>query len=68
MSAVSRVLARPLSYLAWQRPFAEAKFAPVLRHNELATVRRALDVGCGPGTDTHHFAGVDYLGIDINED
>jgi SAM-dependent methyltransferase len=67
VSAAGRLLARPLSYRLWQTPFAEEKFAPVLRHNDLARVRRVLDVGCGPGTNTHHFAGVDYLGIDVNE-
>jgi SAM-dependent methyltransferase len=60
-------LAKPMSYRLWQAPFAEAKFAPVRRHNDLATVRRVLDVGCGPGTNTGHFDDVDYLGIDINE-
>lgn len=63
----TQVLARPLSYRLWMAPFAEAKFAPVLRHNDLTKVRRVLDVGCGPGTNAHHFAGVDYLGIDVNE-
>jgi SAM-dependent methyltransferase len=47
-------------------PFAEQKFAPVLAHNDLASVRRVLDVGCGPGTNTNHFAGASYLGLDIN--
>ena len=26
-----------------------------------------LDVGCGPGTNTHHFRHADYLGVDINQ-
>jgi SAM-dependent methyltransferase len=67
MSATGGPLSRPLSYRLWQAPFAEAKFAPVMRHNDMATIRRVLDVGCGPGTNTHHFAGVDYIGIDVNE-
>ena len=67
MAAPNEVLSRPLSYRLWQAPFAESKFAPVLANNDLAGVRRVLDVGCGPGTNTHHFAGVDYLGIDLNE-
>jgi SAM-dependent methyltransferase len=67
MSATSRVLAGPVSYRLWQSPFAEAKFAPVLKHNkDLDGVRRVLDVGCGPGTNTHHFEGIDYVGIDIS--
>jgi SAM-dependent methyltransferase len=55
-----------LVYRAWQAPFAERKFAPVREHNDLRRVRRVLDVGCGPATNTHHFADADYLGIDIN--
>ena len=26
-----------------------------------------LDVGCGPGTNSHHFEQSEYLGIDLNE-
>jgi len=66
MTATDRVLERPLSYRLWQAPFAEAKLAPLLRHNDLTRVRRVLDVGCGPGTNADHFAGSDYLGIDLN--
>ena len=54
-----RLLEQPLSYRLWQAPFAEAKFEPVRRHNDLGRVRRVLDVGCGPGTNTHHFAAVE---------
>jgi len=67
MNAAARFLARPLSYRLWQAPFAEAKFDPVRRHNDLSAVRRVLDVGCGPGTNAHYFASSDYLGIDLNE-
>ena len=67
MGAASKLLEIPLSYRLWQAPFAEAKFAPIRRHNDLAAVRRVLDVGCGPGTNARHFAGTDYTGIDLNE-
>jgi SAM-dependent methyltransferase len=50
----------------WQAPFAEKKFAPILAHNDMRQVRRVLDVGCGPGTNTPHFAHAQYLGIDHN--
>ncbi len=56
----------PFVYRAFQAPFAEAKLAPVKRHNDLPSVRRVLDVGCGPGTNARHFQGMDYLGLDIN--
>jgi len=62
----ARVMEIPWVYRAWQAPFQEQKLAPVLRHNDLATVRRVLDVGCGPGTNAPHFRGMDYLGLDIN--
>jgi SAM-dependent methyltransferase len=55
-----------LAYRVWQAPFAERKLAPLFAHNDLSRTRRVLDVGCGPGTNTHHFAGADYLGVDFN--
>jgi SAM-dependent methyltransferase len=55
-------------YRLWQTPFASTKLAPVLAHNDIRQARRVLDVGCGPGTNTHLFAHADYLGIDINPD
>ena len=64
--AVVRLLERPGVYLAWQRPFVASKLSPVWRHNERASIRRVLDVGCGPGTNTAEFAGLDYLGVDLN--
>ena len=60
------LLEQTVVYSLWQAPFAAEKLAPVLNHNDLRGVRRVLDVGCGPGTNTKYFAGQDYLGIDIN--
>ena len=54
-------------YRLWQAPYAERKLAPVLKHNDVRTVRRVLDVGCGPGTNTRHFAQTEYLGVDYNQ-
>lgn len=56
----------PLAYRLWQAPFVERKFAPVLAHNDLRTVRRALDVGCGPGTNARHFDRAVYIGADLS--
>lgn len=66
MDIATRSLERTLAYRLWMAPFAERKFAPILAHNELAGVTRVLDVGCGPGTNTRHFADAVYLGLDIN--
>ena len=66
MKAISRILGRPVSYRVWQAPFAGAKLEPLVRHNDLARISRVLDVGCGPGTNAGRFAGVDYVGIDLN--
>lgn len=63
-----KVLARRWVYELWQSPFAEAKLSPILSHNNLNEVRRVLDVGCGPGTNTRYFVHTSYLGIDINPD
>ena len=62
----ARVMEIPWVYRVWQAPFQEQKLAPLLSHNDLAAVRRVLDVGCGPGTNAPHFRGMDYLGLDIN--
>lgn len=66
MKLHARVMENTLAYRLWQAPFAEQKLAPLFAHNDVRTVRRVLDVGCGPGTNTHHFASADYLGIDFN--
>jgi trans-aconitate methyltransferase len=54
------------AYRLWQAPFAERKLAPLWAHNDVVRARRVLDVGCGPGTNTHHFTRADYLGLDFN--
>ena len=64
--AVVKMLERPSVYLAWQRPFVGTKLAPVWRHNDRSAIRRVLDVGCGPGTNSSEFEGLDYLGVDLN--
>lgn len=66
MSITSEIMEFTQAYRLWQAPFAEDKFAPVLAHNDLRQVRRVLDVGCGPGTNAHHFAEAEYIGIDCN--
>jgi SAM-dependent methyltransferase len=62
----SRLLGHSVVYRTWQAPFADRKFAPIQAHNDLASVRRVLDVGCGPGTNTAYFGRSDYLGVDMN--
>jgi len=66
MKLPARIMENTYAYRLWQAPFAEQKFAPILAHNDLRQVRRVLDVGCGPGTNTGHFMRTDYLGIDHN--
>lgn len=66
MKRYARLLDHSLAYRIWQAPFAERKLAPLFAHNDMRRVRRVLDVGCGPGTNTHHFASAEYLGIDFN--
>jgi len=68
MSLVDYLLEQTAVYRLWQAPFATAKLAPMLAHNDIDSVRRVLDVGCGPATNTHLFAQADYLGIDVNPD
>lgn len=66
MKMHTRLMEYDLAYRLWQAPFAERKIAPLFAHNDVARARRVLDVGCGPGTNTHHFAHADYLGLDFN--
>lgn len=68
MKRAARVMEHTLAYRIWQAPFAERKLAPLLGRGDLRAARRVLDVGCGPGTNTRHFAHADYLGIDHNPD
>jgi SAM-dependent methyltransferase len=56
------------AYRLWQSSHAAQKFAPIRAHTDLHRVRRVLDVGCGPGSNAHHFADAEYLGVDLNED
>jgi SAM-dependent methyltransferase len=63
---ISRIMEHTLAYRLWQAPFAEKKLAPVFAHNNLTLARRVLDVGCGPGTNSHHCERSEYLGIDLN--
>jgi SAM-dependent methyltransferase len=68
LSLKDAILGNSLVYRLWMAPFAEPKLRPVLSNNDLTTVRRVLDIGCGPGTNTRHFLNCDYLGIDSNEE
>ena len=65
-SGIVRIMENTLAYRLWQAPFAERKLDPIRASGGFDGIRRVLDVGCGPGTNTHHFAGADYLGMDIN--
>jgi SAM-dependent methyltransferase len=66
VKAAAKLLDWTLPYRLWQAPMADRKLAPLFAHNDVRAVRRVLDVGCGPGTNTRHFAHADYLGIDCN--
>ncbi len=54
-------------YRLWQSPLKDQKLRPFLRHNEVESIGRVLDVACGPGTNSELFTHTDYLGVDINE-
>lgn len=64
----ARALEVPLVYRLLQAPFQERKIAPCLAQLALTPQTRLLDVGCGPGTNAHHFAHTQYTGIDVNQD
>ena len=64
----ARIMEQPWAYRLWMAPFASQKLQPVRTHVDIAHVKRVLDVGCGPGTNTSIFSSADYIGIDINPD
>lgn len=66
MSTLDLIMRQALAYRLWMAPFAEKKFAPIVARNDMSRVRRVLDVGCGPGTNTNYFLNAEYLGIDLN--
>jgi len=68
MSLRASLMEHPLVYRLWQAPFAEKKLAPFFSHNDMRSMRRVLDVGCGPGTNAAHFSQTEYVGVDINPD
>ena len=61
------LLEHPVVYRLWQAPFVEQKFAPARRQLEHVSIRRVLDVGCGPGTNARRFGTAEYVGVDVNE-
>jgi SAM-dependent methyltransferase len=66
VNIAARIMENTAAYSLWQAPFVEKKFAPILAHNDLHRAQWVLDVGCGPGINTPHFAHTHYLGIDHN--
>lgn len=66
MNLTDTLLEQSNVYRLWQAPFATRKFAPVLAHNDVSSIHRVLDVGCGPGTNSRQFTHAKYVGIDIN--
>lgn len=68
MKFFARIMNSVTAYRLWQAPFADRKLEPLRRHNDLSALARVLDVGCGPGTNTRHFAHADYVGLDLNAD
>lgn len=67
-SLTDRLLEIPIVYRTWQAPFADAKLRPFLERTRGTPLRRVLDVGCGPGTNSSYFAQAEYVGVDINAD
>lgn len=55
MTLLDRIMGKPLIYRLWQARFAPSKLAPVLARQDVASVRRVLDVACGPGTNAGYF-------------
>lgn len=67
LKSLTKIMEVPAVYRLWQSPAVRGKFAPVVRNNDISKIRRVLDVGCGPGTNTALFEHADYTGLDIND-
>jgi SAM-dependent methyltransferase len=68
MTITEFLMEKPLVYRLWQGTHESQKWDQIAKHSDLRSVRRVLDVGCGPGTNTPIFKDADYTGIDINPD
>jgi SAM-dependent methyltransferase len=66
VNLIDIILRQPLAYRLWMAPFAAQKLEPVLKYNDVKSIKRVLDVGCGPGTNAASFAHADYVGVDLN--
>jgi SAM-dependent methyltransferase len=66
LKRLSGLMSNVTAYRLWQSTHAELKFDPVRKHTDLKNVRRVLDVGCGPGSNVHHFQHAHYLGVDLD--
>ena len=64
--AIDRLLELPVVYQAWQATHNREKIDFVTSHIRVRPGLRVVELGCGPGTNAHLFAGCDYTGIDIN--
>ena len=62
-----QLLGVSLAYRAIQAPFADQKLAPFLADANVQRATSVLDVGCGPGTNTRHFAHTSYVGVDLSD-
>ncbi|MCH2210956.1 MAG: class I SAM-dependent methyltransferase [Fuerstiella sp.] len=67
MFQITNILDHPAVYRLWQSPFSDKKLRLLKKYNALDQMRRVLDVGCGPGTNSSLFSHTDYLGLDLND-
>jgi SAM-dependent methyltransferase len=63
---ITRILGFAPVYRLWIAPFAAKKMQPIASYNDLGKVKRVLDIGCGPGTNSAYFRDCQYYGLDLN--
>ncbi len=63
---ISKILEIPFFYSAWSKNLTAQKIDSLAQMLPDTQGFSVLDVGCGPGSNTHLFSTCEYMGIDIN--
>ena len=63
---ISKILEVPFFYSVWSKNLTAQKISFLTKMLPATKGLSVLDVGCGPGSNTHLFSPFEYTGVDIN--